>query len=368
VQKPLNFIIFNKINSVLSHFKVRRESNCLNCGTEVQGRYCHFCGQENIEPKESAWHLITHFFKDITHFDGNFFSTLKYLMTKPGFLSREYMLGRRAAYLNPIRMYIFTSAFFFLLFFNFFKSPKSDFSNDITFNQKTLSQIDKMDSTEFAEFTREINRDDDKPAVPMTRAEFKLYVDTTMPFNNYQVITSRYKSVAEYDSALKAGKQHNWLQRKFTYRILKINEKYKGKGKEAMGSFKELILHSLPQMLFISLPLLALLLKMLYFRRKEYYYVSHGIFSVHFYIFAFIVLLFVFLLNALHKQLHIPLIGWIHALVFLGTFFYLYKAMRKFYRQRRAKTIAKFLLLLFLFLIMLTFLVVIFIFLTLFKL
>ena len=80
----------------MSRLKERKEKNCLNCNAEVQGRFCHVCGQENIETKETVWHLISHFFQDITHFDGKFFSSLKYLVTKPGFLSTEYMIGRRA--------------------------------------------------------------------------------------------------------------------------------------------------------------------------------------------------------------------------------------------------------------------------------
>ena len=82
------------------------------------------CGQENLEPKETVWHLVNHFFQDITHFDGKFFSTVKYLITKPGFLSKEYMLGRRASYLNPIRMYVFTSAIFFVMLFSLTNAEK----------------------------------------------------------------------------------------------------------------------------------------------------------------------------------------------------------------------------------------------------
>ncbi|HEX4852390.1 MAG TPA: DUF3667 domain-containing protein, partial [Puia sp.] len=92
----------------MSHSKERSEKICLNCNATIYGRYCHVCGQQNIEPKQSVWHLITHFFYDITHFDGKFFVTLKDLLIKPGFLSREYMIGRRMSYLDPIRMYIFT--------------------------------------------------------------------------------------------------------------------------------------------------------------------------------------------------------------------------------------------------------------------
>ena len=81
------------------------------------GRYCHVCGQENTVPREGFGGLVLHFFYDITHFDGKFFQSLKYLLFKPGFLSKEYVRGRRASYLHPVRMYVFTSAIFFLVFF-----------------------------------------------------------------------------------------------------------------------------------------------------------------------------------------------------------------------------------------------------------
>lgn len=106
----------------MSHLKERKDKDCLNCGAQVQGRYCHICGQENTEPHESFWALIQHFIFDLFHFDGKFFESVKYLLFRPGFLTKEYMRGRRLAYLNPIRMYIFTSAIFFLLIFNFFTS------------------------------------------------------------------------------------------------------------------------------------------------------------------------------------------------------------------------------------------------------
>src|SRR5689334_20294566 len=102
----------------MSHGKLRRDNTCLNCGSIVWNRYCPNCSQENLEPKESFGSLISHFISDITHFDGKFFSTTRYLLTSPGFLPSEYIAGRRARYLHPIRMYVFTSAVFFLLFFS----------------------------------------------------------------------------------------------------------------------------------------------------------------------------------------------------------------------------------------------------------
>ena len=141
----------------MSHLKERKEKNCLNCQATLYGRYCHVCGQENLEPKETVWHLVTHFFNDITHFDGKFFSTVKYLLRKPGFLSAEYMAGRRASYLNPIRMYVFTSAIFFLLLFAM-KDPKDMVNSSSTPDKgETLAEL-KHDR---ADLKKELAGDDD---------------------------------------------------------------------------------------------------------------------------------------------------------------------------------------------------------------
>jgi len=353
----------------MSRLKERKERNCLNCRIAVKGRFCHRCGQENIEPKESVWDLISHFFKDITHFDGRFFSTLKYLMFRPGFLSLEYMNGRRASYVNPIRMYIFTSAFFFLIFFSFFKIDKQRLVNETTINKKTLAQIDKMDSATFSNFTKEFNKDDGKPAKPMTRAEFKKRYDSLFDGKVINISNRDYKTKAQFDSALKSGKaKHTWLMRQLIYKGIEINEKYKNNTGGVFNTYMNILLHSLPQMFFISLPIFALLLKLLYWRRKEYYYVNHGIFSLHFYIFIFIAMLIMFGLGAINAKLDWTLIRIVQTILGFGLLFYLYKAMRKFYRQRRTKTIFKFLILCFLLFITILLLFLTFMFYSLFKL
>ena len=351
----------------MSHLKERMGRNCLNCHIAVKGRFCHRCGQENIEPKETVWHLISHFFQDITHFDGKFFSSLKYLVTKPGFLSTEYMIGRRASYINPIRMYVFTSAIFFLIFFSAFKfNSKSLVITDI--NGKTYTQIEAMDSLAFDAFTKNVNKEDDKPATPMNRVEFKKYFDSSVDQGNFQFTPTHYQSKAEYDSLLQSGKKkHNWFERQLVYKNIEINEKFKGHRQEIFSTFFNIMLHSLPQMLFILLPLFALILKLLYIRQKNYYYVNHGIFSIHFYIFSFTTMLVIFGLAQLNNSLHWGFITFIKAILTLSIFFYLYKAMRNFYHQRRAKTVLKFFLLCFLLFIIFLLLFIVFVFFSLFK-
>lgn len=352
----------------MSRLKERKEKNCLNCNVHLKGRFCHRCGQENIEPKESVWDLVSHFFKDITHFDGKFFSTLKYLISRPGFLPKQYMIGRRASYVNPIRMYIFTSAFFFLIFFSFFKiNSKQVVSIDM--NGKTYQQVEAMDSLAFDEFTRNVNKGDGKPATPMARQEFKKYFDSTANNSNFQITPGNYKSKAEYDSVVQSGKkEHNWFQRQLIYKSIEINEKFKGRKQEMFSSLANILLHSLPQMFFILLPLFALILKLLYIRRKNYYYVNHGIFSIHFYIFSFIAMLVMFGFLKLNSTLNWTAITLIEVFIGIGIFFYLYKAMRNFYQQRRAKTVIKFFILCFLLFLTMIFLFVGFLFFSLFKL
>ncbi|MBO9681745.1 MAG: DUF3667 domain-containing protein [Flavisolibacter sp.] len=97
----------------MSHQRERKEKNCLNCRTTVIGRYCHICGQENVETRESFWSLAKHFLFDILHFDGKFWHTLKYLIIRPGFVARQYCEGKRNSYLHPIRMYLLHPLYFF---------------------------------------------------------------------------------------------------------------------------------------------------------------------------------------------------------------------------------------------------------------
>lgn len=354
----------------MSHGRQRHEKNCLNCGTIVQGRYCQNCGQENIEPKENFWQLLNHFFNDITHFDGKFLPSLKYVLFKPGFLPKEYVKGRRASYLNPVRMYIFTSAIFFLIFFSLFNKEEGILT-DLTINGKTPEQALALDSAAFAAYTANINKDDDKVALPMTRVEFRHYVDSVRDRVGITIgsSTSRYKTKEEYDSLRKTGAvKHGWFRRQMVYKEIAINKKYNNDGKRIFAALQETFLHSLPQMLFVSLPLLALILKLVYVRlRKEFYYISHLIFGAYLYIFIFLLLLLIFGLGFLNNNLHWGFLRILKSLLIIGLFVYEYLALYKFYRQGWFKTFVKFLLINILFLIMILMLFIIFGALSLFK-
>lgn len=342
----------------MSHAAERKEKNCLNCGTTVVGRYCHICGQENLNPKESVWHLVSHFFNDITHFDGKFFTSLKDLLFRPGFLSEQYMLGKRATYLNPVRLYVFTSAVFFLIFFAFL--GESGVKISTTINKKTLVEIDRMDSASFAAFTANINKEDHKPAIPMTRDQFQKYKDSVVKVG-IQIDGENYASKEEYERDLASGKKKDgWFLRQLIYKQIEINQKYNKDPQQIMNAIKHALIHKLPQMLFVSLPVLALILKILYIRRRQFFYVSHAIFSIHLYVFLFIGLLILFSLSKMNEGFHSGIFNTLSNILVISLFVYEFLALKNFYGQGWIKTFFKFLLLDISFIIMLGILYVLF--------
>lgn len=369
----------------MSHLKERKEKNCLNCQATLYGRYCHQCGQENLEPKETVWHLVQHFFNDITHFDGKFFATVKYLLRKPGFLSSEYMAGRRASYLNPIRMYVFTSAIFFLILFAM-KDPKElvhmTETPDKPGNGKTLTQL-KKDSANYQQKLAHADRDDSadiRGSMITLNMELQMiekrYGDTTTrkfskkdlallfagnlgnldslknSRQEHSLFGEHLRSQEAYDSAqrkLPDSLRDGWLSRALVRKLIAANVEFNRDPKQYFEHVAENIMHSIPKVLFVSLPLFALILRLIYIRRrKTYYYVDHGIFTIHLYCATFILTMAAILI---YQLAHATGLTWVKIIGGILVFaicvyitIYLYKAMRGFYRQRRFKTFVKYVL------------------------
>lgn len=368
----------------MSHLRERKEDNCLNCGAKVHGRFCHICGQENIEPKESVWHLISHFFNDITHFDGKFFSSLKYLLARPGFLSREYLNGRRASYLNPVRMYVFTSFVFFLVFFSLFKVDDRKMSSVYDDLKKKAQQAD-VDMS-YAIMSGDIKvdgvlignmKEPDKinqvlfDSLIKAKAKIKPAAADTIkkPSVNHlslQFSDKEYSTKEEYDSvqrSLPERKRDGIFTRAFIYKNFELKERYGSDQGMVLSKLSEKFIHSIPTLLFISLPFFALFLKLLYWRKKEMYYVNHAIFSIHYYIYCFIALLVYFGTDKLKSALHWGWLSWVKGLLVLSMFYYFYRALRNFYGQSRGKTVLKFIfLLLLLFVLMIVLFILTFLF------
>jgi len=278
----------------VSHLKEREEKICLNCNAAIYGRFCHVCGQENIEPRENFWYLSSHFIADLFHFDGKFFSTLKKLLFKPGYLAHEHLRGKRAEYLHPIRLYIFVSAFFFLIVFAFY--TKKHNTNEV---KKEKSYVELMD--EFNKFKQEKQADllekkggykssftttiekDSLDIIDTDSAINLLNADTTnketaelifsVGIKNWQSgYWEKHRTKETYldsQSKLPPQKRHGYFQRKQELVEIAIDEKAKEEHLSRNQALVDILLHNLPKGLFIGLPVYAFILFIIYSRNKR---------------------------------------------------------------------------------------------------
>jgi Protein of unknown function (DUF3667) len=80
---------------------------CKNCGNSIPGKFCSNCGEKVYSSHDKS---IVHIFEEglhfITHFEGNFLTTLKTVFTKPGQFSLDYCSGVRKKYFKPVSLFL----------------------------------------------------------------------------------------------------------------------------------------------------------------------------------------------------------------------------------------------------------------------
>jgi hypothetical protein len=262
-------------------------------------------------------------------------------------VARQYCEGKRNSYLHPIRMYLFTSAVFFLIFFSFGGNV------NVGSAEHPLNNQDRMNLTN--DYRERIKKDSTDTSAHkilglLEDTTHPLLADDIFAMDTRNLVTlgdRKYSSLKEYDSvqsALPADQKDGWLKRTLATRLFKFTEKNK-RPNEGLKTFLESFLHKLPYILFISLPFFALILRLLYIRRKNFYYSDHAVFTIYHYVFSFILLLLVMGVSKLEAWTKVGDLDWIIVLLMLGWVVYLYIEMKKFYRQGWLKTIFKFIIL-----------------------
>lgn len=82
-------------------------NECLNCEKALveDQFFCSHCGQKVHNSKLTIWSLIGEFFAGIFNLDNGVYRSLLNL-PRPGYLSKQFMSGKRKRYLNPIRLFL----------------------------------------------------------------------------------------------------------------------------------------------------------------------------------------------------------------------------------------------------------------------
>lgn len=327
---------------------------CANCGQPLAGEYCAACGQRHEPHVHTVAHFAAEAFESISHADSRLWRTLLYLLTKPGFLTREFFAGRRVRYLPPFRLYLVISVLFFLVVGIGGSEPEVEIETPKTAeeiaavnavaDQFAAGQIAGMSAEASAKAAEQLHALAAKQATELEAQKAVAEGRAPPPAgaaadaDDLDIMTGEgvENGIDKFCSDFRAGNATDKTPNENRASVLRWCRRFEERGVGAVG---EGIAHNIPRAMFVFLPLLALCMKLMYWRPKRYY-VEHLLFLVHNHAFVFLSMAIVLLIGM------IPGVGdyaWpLYWANFLYMAWYIYRAMRNVYGQGRALTLVKY--------------------------
>ena len=198
---------------------------CANCSNSIAGNFCSNCGQSVKSRRGPIWQVMGELFEEFFSLDSKFFTSIYALFIKPGHLTKQFIKGKRASILPPVRMYLVVSLLFFLIF-----------------------QIDPPDVTQRNVYFGDVLIGKEQPNPDY--GEFR---------------------IGDIGSS-------NWFSQIFDDRK---EEMQQGNAQLIINRMFNILEDTLPNALILFLPILAVILKLLYFF-KRILYIDHLLFALHF--------------------------------------------------------------------------------------
>ncbi|MCC7268481.1 MAG: DUF3667 domain-containing protein [Caulobacteraceae bacterium] len=90
-------------------------ARCANCQAVLQGPYCHNCGQVADDYHRSIWELAKEALSSWTNLDSKLMRTVPRLFLNPAQLTNDYLAGKRAGQVPPLRMFLVVVLVFFVV-------------------------------------------------------------------------------------------------------------------------------------------------------------------------------------------------------------------------------------------------------------
>ena len=306
-------------------------THCENCGTELRGHYCSNCGQAAIDYRRSFRHVIVDVLDSFLNWDSKFVRTIGLLLWRPGWLTNQFVDGRRVRFLHPLRLYLLVSIVFFLC------------AKLIPVGHTNPTRMEDLPPEARARFeekiakVRALQKDgsiltfttDEKgpsvPPAPAAPAEPKAPVDPTQPAvpeapaNPAAVAneagipqptatpTETEEMIDEIKTQVATGKKKKdpgmhvkfgnnkdgpktpfeaWIEQRIKDRI--------GEGGTKAKLFVETLRSNLSTMMLFCVPLFAFVLKILYIRQKRFY-IEHLVYALNIHAFFYLAVILIVL-------------------------------------------------------------------------
>lgn len=370
----------------------KKDVICENCHSQVIGSFCSQCGQSVESTLKYFWTVILHLLDDIFSFDSRASRTLIPLMLKPGFLTNEYIAGRRVHYVPPLRLYLFISIVFFLSLNLLTSNSIFEKQNSLESNQKVTEYLKELNKNKV-----EAIENKDIITAESIEKEVKKYTDYQRALSNKgailaagitdEIVLLEFKKMRnggklkdkdekeltdaiEQLKLINEGKLTELVDEQVTFsnnadgtttfdflsiennkKLNEFTELLEKKATKAFNSdptplFKESV-SKLPQLMFIVLPLFAALLKIIYMFSRRLY-MEHLTVALHSHSFIFLTILLVQLADWLYDYLDetntllrgLLEYGSYAALIWLPI--YLFLMQKRVYKQGKLLTVVKY--------------------------
>jgi hypothetical protein len=327
----------------------RALTNCENCGSALTGEYCSNCGQHAIDYRRSLWRVLIDAADSFLNWDTKFLSSLGVLLIKPWRLTNDFNAGRRARYVHPLRLYLLASIAFFLIVklvqinpehvihldpqdrieiaaaLGKLTAPDSSLTPDErakvesarerlvqangTLGEEEKAQVQQIVASALASKMKDKFERKDRsrlrkalasiPATPPAPAPAATAEDGNIdPSESSLPNATLAPSIPPTPSvAAPSPKQtgapkfssDDEKKRKDAFGAWiegRIKDKV-GEGGSKAKLFLETLRNNIPTMMLCCVPLFALVLKVLYFRKRRYY-VEHLVYALHIHTFAYV--------------------------------------------------------------------------------
>jgi hypothetical protein len=345
---------------------------CKNCTATLPAAatFCSVCGQRYQLDKKTVGQLFRDFLKETLNLESKTYRSLRDLLV-PGKLTQVYFSGRQKSYLSPIRIFLIFAAIHFAAMSSLFSVLFAKRLDDIGVKRREMGyfnlytkQLDTICQDLKHEFLPA------RPIVQRVLDSVEKKMMQSAPRSNFHdnigylevkngKISPHTISLVEQDyinpdpdtllARTKVSGYWSRLQVKQAFKLI-----------SNINNFTQFLLAKFTWMVLFMLLGLALVLKILYLRRKKYF-VEHLVFTIHYHSFAFLIMSMVFLFVPVKADYPV-----INGMALLLILIYLFWAMKRYYQQSFFKTLFKFLVLNFSYLFILTFAFAVTIFVSLF--
>jgi len=305
---------------------------CANCGAELLGQTCYACGQPVKGMVRHLASIMADVGDTILNIDSRIFRTLWPLLMKPGFLTMEYLAGRRVRYVTPFRLYFFLSVVAFLVMaisldatLDLKDTVRADAAEDIGTAQSAADVTARRDEALTALDTAKAAPDLSAKAIRgIEKAQEQIRTRADKRLQYLQRVEEAKAKGAPVPPDVDAEKARNdfnfeiggkrwdpkttpvqidWLPRFVNAKlnVLAIHTAdnlpriRKDPKPFLIGAFS-----SLPQVLFFLMPLFAMLLKIFYIFKRRLY-MEHLIVALHSHSFIFLALLLLTVIGLLRS-------------------------------------------------------------------